>query len=178
MAACTVHRSRGRRRRGSDLRAVHRLREPIPVASRHQTATPRRTVTVTATVGADPITIGTLVRGARAVVLDERLRPVPAGVVGELYIAGAQLARGYHRRPALTAGRFVTNPYGAPGERMYRTGDTVRWVRRDGAYDLEYLGRNDFQVKVRGFRIELGEIDAVLARHTTVDFAATVGHRT
>jgi amino acid adenylation domain-containing protein len=124
------------------------------------------------------ITLGAPVEGTTELVLDERLRPVPAGVVGELYIAGAQLARGYHRRPALTAGRFVTNPFGAPGERMYRTGDTVRWVRRDGSFDLEYLGRNDFQVKVRGFRIELGEIDAVLARHRTVDFAATVGHRT
>ncbi|MFD6395686.1 non-ribosomal peptide synthase/polyketide synthase [Nocardia sp. NPDC060249] len=124
------------------------------------------------------ITLGAPVEGTTELVLDERLRPVPAGVVGELYIAGAQLARGYHRRPALTAGRFVTNPFGAPGERMYRTGDTVRWVRRAGSFDLEYLGRNDFQVKVRGFRIELGEIDAVLARHRTVDFAATVGHRT
>ncbi|MFC9470800.1 non-ribosomal peptide synthase/polyketide synthase [Nocardia sp. NPDC056952] len=124
------------------------------------------------------ITLGAPVEGTTELVLDERLRPVPAGVVGELYIAGAQLARGYHRRPALTAGRFVTNPFGAPGERMYRTGDTVRWVRREGSFDLEYLGRNDFQVKVRGFRIELGEIDAVLARHRTVDFAATVGHRT
>ncbi|WP_336081622.1 non-ribosomal peptide synthase/polyketide synthase [Nocardia sp. SSK8] len=125
-----------------------------------------------------PITLGAPVEGTTELVLDERLRPVPAGVVGELYIAGPQLARGYHRRPSLTAGRFVTNPYGAPGERMYRTGDTVRWVRRDGCFDLEYLGRNDFQVKVRGFRIELGEIDAVLARHPSVDFAATIGHRT
>ncbi|MFD3745032.1 non-ribosomal peptide synthase/polyketide synthase [Nocardia sp. NPDC058633] len=125
-----------------------------------------------------PVTLGAPVEGTTELVLDERLRPVPAGVIGELYIAGAQLARGYHRRPALTAGRFVTNPYGAPGDRMYRTGDTVRWVRRDGSYDLEYLGRNDFQVKVRGFRIELGEIDAVLGRHRTVDFAATLGHRT
>ncbi|MGW6120285.1 non-ribosomal peptide synthase/polyketide synthase [Nocardia sp. NPDC055165] len=124
------------------------------------------------------ITLGAPVEGTTELVLDERLRPVPAGIVGELYIAGAQLARGYHRRPALTAGRFVTNPFGAPGERMYRTGDTVRWVRREGSFDLEYLGRNDFQVKVRGFRIELGEIDAVLARHRTVDFVATVGHRT
>ncbi|TCJ99079.1 non-ribosomal peptide synthetase [Nocardia alba] len=124
------------------------------------------------------ITLGAPVEGTTELVLDERLRPVPAGVVGELYIAGAQLARGYHRRPALTAGRFVAHPFGAPGERMYRTGDTVRWVRRAGSFDLEYLGRNDFQVKVRGFRIELGEIDAVLARHRTVDFAATVGHRT
>ncbi|MFD4428862.1 non-ribosomal peptide synthase/polyketide synthase, partial [Nocardia sp. NPDC058497] len=125
-----------------------------------------------------PITLGAPVEGTTELVLDERLRPVPAGVVGELYIAGPQLARGYHRRPVLTAGRFVTNPYGAPGERMYRTGDTVRWVRSADFWDLEYLGRNDFQVKVRGFRIELGEIDAVLARHAAVDFAATIGHRT
>ncbi|MGW6727522.1 non-ribosomal peptide synthase/polyketide synthase [Nocardia sp. NPDC055029] len=125
-----------------------------------------------------PITLGAPVEGTTELVLDERLRPVPAGVVGELYIAGPQLARGYHRRPALTAGRFVTNPYGAPGERMYRTGDTVRWVRSADSWDLEYLGRNDFQVKVRGFRIELGEIDAVLARHAAVDFAATIGHHT
>ncbi|MEV0683556.1 non-ribosomal peptide synthase/polyketide synthase [Nocardia sp. NPDC050378] len=125
-----------------------------------------------------PITLGGPVEGTTELVLDERLRPVPAGVVGELYIAGAQLARGYHRRPALTASRFVTNPYGAPGERMYRTGDTVRWVRRGDTYDLEYLGRNDFQVKMRGFRIELGEIDAVLAKHPAVRFAVTIGHRT
>ncbi|WP_261774608.1 non-ribosomal peptide synthetase, partial [Nocardia neocaledoniensis] len=125
-----------------------------------------------------PITLGAPVEGTTELVLDERLRPVPVGVVGELYIAGAQLANGYHRRPVLTAGRFVANPHGAPGERMYRTGDTVRWVRRDSGHDLEYLGRNDFQVKVRGFRIELGEIDAVLARHAAVDFAATLGHRT
>ncbi|MFC4374718.1 non-ribosomal peptide synthase/polyketide synthase [Nocardia halotolerans] len=127
---------------------------------------------------ATPITLGAPVAGVTELVLDQRLRPVPVGVVGELYIAGAQLARGYHRRPALTAARFVTNPYGAPGERMYRTGDTVRWIRRNDVYELEYLGRNDFQVKVRGFRIELGEIDAVLARHPSVHFAATVGHRT
>src|SRR5690606_13355177 len=87
---------------------------------------------------------------------------------------GAQVARGYHDRPALTAARFVANPFDPSGARLYRTGDLVR-ITPEGT--LEYLGRNDFQVKIRGFRIELGEIDAVLAAHETVDFAVTVGHR-
>ncbi|MCB8909519.1 non-ribosomal peptide synthase/polyketide synthase [Rhodococcus rhodochrous] len=120
-----------------------------------------------------PITIGRPVAGVHALVLDSRLRPVPAGVAGELYLAGDVLARGYHRRPALTADRFVANPFGANGTRMYRTGDIVRW---DGQGRIEFAGRADFQVKVRGYRIELGEIDAALLTHPSVAFATTVGH--
>ncbi|MEV4124030.1 amino acid adenylation domain-containing protein [Nocardia sp. NPDC049707] len=123
------------------------------------------------------ITIGRPVPGGWAAVLDERLQPVPAGVTGELYLAGPALARGYHRRTGSTAERFVANPWGAPGDRMYRTGDLVRWVPDATAADweLEYLGRTDFQVKIRGFRIELGEIDAVLTTHPDVDYAVTLG---
>ncbi|MFZ2175125.1 MAG: amino acid adenylation domain-containing protein, partial [Rhodococcus sp. (in: high G+C Gram-positive bacteria)] len=125
-----------------------------------------------ALVPGEPITLGAPTRGVSEVVLDSRLRPVPVGVVGELYVSGRALASGYHRRPGLTAARFVAAPWGAPGERMYRTGDVVRW-RRDGT--LEYVGRSDFQVKIRGFRIEPGEIDAVLTDHPDVGFAVTIG---
>ncbi|MFD3743072.1 amino acid adenylation domain-containing protein [Nocardia sp. NPDC058633] len=121
-----------------------------------------------------PVTIGSLVGGVRGLVLDPWLRPVPAGTVGELYLAGAGVARGYHRRSGLTASRFVADPH-SRGERMYRTGDLVRWTDREGRFTLEYQGRSDFQVKVRGYRIELGEIDAALQRLPEIDFAITVG---
>ncbi|TSE01724.1 amino acid adenylation domain-containing protein [Skermania sp. ID1734] len=124
-----------------------------------------------------PITIGGPIRGVSAVVLDSRLNPVPVGVVGELYLAGPGLARGYQRRPSITAGRFVANPYGKPGERMYRTGDLVRWSRRTESPAIEYVGRTDHQVKIRGFRIELGDIDAALATHPDIEFSSTIGHK-
>ncbi|NLE79484.1 MAG: amino acid adenylation domain-containing protein, partial [Rhodococcus sp.] len=119
------------------------------------------------------VDIGRPARGFGALVLDTRLQPVAHGVPGELYITGPGLARGYHNRFALTADRFVANRFGKPGERMYRTGDVVRWRAND---TIEYIGRSDFQVKVRGFRIELGEIDAVLVHHPAIAFAATIGH--
>ncbi|MGV9415707.1 amino acid adenylation domain-containing protein [Nocardia sp. NPDC003693] len=139
--------------------------------------------TVAATISAPlrpgaPITIGGPLRGFGLAVLDTRLRPVPIGVPGELYLAGPALARGYHRRAALTAERFVANPFGRPGTRMYRTGDLVRWLPRPAGLELEYLGRGDHQVKIRGFRIEFGEIDAALVSFPGVRAATTIGYDT
>ncbi|MFD6464120.1 amino acid adenylation domain-containing protein, partial [Streptomyces roseolus] len=153
---------------------AHRLRE-LTGASLHNLYGPTEAavdVTAHEVVDADAHTvpIGTPVFNTQVYVLDNRLRPVPIGVPGELYLAGAQLARGYVGRPDLTGDRFVANPFGS-GTRMYRTGDLVSW-RSDG--ELEYLGRTDFQVKLRGQRLELGEIEAVLAAVPGVAQAAVV----
>ncbi|WP_280494772.1 amino acid adenylation domain-containing protein, partial [Nocardia asiatica] len=106
--------------------------------------------------------IGRAIPGLSAYVLDRRLRPAPVGVPGEIHVVGAQLSRGYLGRAGLTASRFVANPFGAPGSRMYRSGDIGRWRAGDGEGVLEYAGRGDQQVQLRGFRIELGEIEAAL----------------
>ena len=137
--------------------------------------------TIGVTIGAamsatDPVRLGGPIAGVDFLVLDARMLPVPFGLPGDLYIRGRALARGYLRRPDLTAASFVADPLGKPGERMYRTGDVVR-CRRDseGAPVLEYLGREDGQVKLRGLRLELGEIEAVLGEFPGVRSVVVVG---
>ncbi|MEV0383888.1 amino acid adenylation domain-containing protein [Nonomuraea sp. NPDC050643] len=165
-----------------DLRTLAIGGEPCPPELVARWATPSRRVldaygpsetTVYATTAAllpgEPVVIGRPVPNSRAYVLDDRLRPVPVGVTGEIYVAGSGVGRGYANRPGLTAERFVADPFGAPGERMYRTGDLGRYGA-DGA--ISYLGRVDTQVKLRGFRVELGEIETVLAAHPGVSVAA------
>ncbi|MFJ5116146.1 amino acid adenylation domain-containing protein, partial [Streptomyces sp. NPDC088551] len=132
--------------------------------------TSRRAEPEFVTPGAGSV-IGRALPHLRAYVLDTALRPVPQGVRGELYIAGGGLARGYLNRRGLSSVRFVADPFGGPGARMYRTGDTARW---NAAGTLDYLGRNDDQVKIRGFRIELGEIEALVAADPAVAQGAVV----
>ncbi|MFV9427520.1 amino acid adenylation domain-containing protein [Rhodococcus aetherivorans] len=149
-------------------RTVERAAKVLPQVKVHNLYGPTEAA-VEVTLDADPeVRIGSPTRGSVIgrpganvclYVLDRYLRPVPAGTPGELYIGGVQVAQGYLRRPALTAQRFVADPYGDPGDRLYRTGDLARWDARD---DLEYLGRGDDQIKLRGLRIELGELEAAL----------------
>ncbi len=138
---------------------------------------PTETTIWSATTQVEPssgrISIGGPIAGTQLYVLDESLEPVPDGAVGELWIGGVGVARGYLNRPALTAERFIADPFGesSTGDRLYRTGDRVRY---DSAGHLQFLGRVDHQVKLRGFRIELGEIETALLEHPSVEQAAVL----
>ncbi|MEU6602754.1 amino acid adenylation domain-containing protein [Streptomyces flaveolus] len=159
-------------------RHIRRFFSTHPQAELHNVYGPTETYAITAEVLTRDVAewptaapIGLPIPGQRVYVLDEGLRPVPPGVPGELYVAARGAARGYVNRPALTAERFVADPYGPVGSRMYRTGDLVRW-RADGK--LDYLGRTDHQVKVRGYRIEPAEIENILTACPGVDQAVVL----
>ncbi|WP_170944577.1 non-ribosomal peptide synthetase [Rhodococcus sp. 14-2483-1-1] len=144
---------------------ARRAREALPGARLDNLYGPTEAaIDVTAYTVADidsrsSVPIGKPVHNTGIRILGPHLRPVPLGVAGDLYIAGIQLAQGYHRRPSLTASRFVADPHGSPGDRLYRTGDIARW-RRSG--EVEFLGRADDQIKIRGQRVELGEVAAAI----------------
>ncbi|HEX8244726.1 MAG TPA: amino acid adenylation domain-containing protein, partial [Longimicrobium sp.] len=157
---------------------LQRLRERLPQVTLHNLYGPSEAATALMALCCAPeadratVPVGRPTANARAYLLDALGSPVPVGVPGELYIGGVGVARGYLHRPALTAERFVPDPFSAtPGARLYRTGDLGRWLA-DGR--IEYLGRNDAQVKVRGFRIEPGEVEARLQEHAAVREAAVV----
>lgn len=159
---------------------VRRTRAVMPELEIWNVYGPTET-TVNATVGRvsspDAISIGRPIANTRAYVLDHSGSPVPVGVPGELYIGGDGVCRGYRQRPALTAERFVPDPWGTqPGARLYRTGDRARWLT-DG--NLEFLGRVDRQVKLRGVRVELGELESVIGQHPAVrEVVVTARERT
>ncbi|MEV4706159.1 amino acid adenylation domain-containing protein [Actinoplanes sp. NPDC049316] len=175
---------------GSALRAAFSAAEALPadLARRwsrpglalHNSYGPTETTVVVSDHLLPPVApdtappIGRALPGHRMYVLDGRLQPAPIGVPGQLYLAGTGVAHGYLRRPGLTASRFVADPYGEPGERMYASGDLARW-RADG--QIEFLGRTDRQVKLRGQRIEPGEIEHALVRHPAVRQAVVTVHR-
>ena len=144
--------------------------EATVVATSYELSAPGDDSPAAAVDGGVPI--GRPIPGVRALVLDRHLAPLPVGVAGQLFLAGAGLAHGYYRRPQLTAERFVPDPLGVePGARLYATGDLCRWSA-DGL--LQYVGRSDHQVKLRGYRIDLAECESVLARHPEVRAAAVV----
>ncbi|WP_199552758.1 non-ribosomal peptide synthetase [Streptomyces sp. N35] len=160
-------------------RLVRRLREALPQARIvNSYGQSESFYATTFTLGAgdafddgDVAPIGTPLGNMRAYVLGPGLVPVPRGVVGELYVAGGCLGRGYHGRPALTAERYVPSPFGPAGERMYRTGDLARWTPGG---ELECVGRGDGQVKVRGFRIETAEVEAAITAHPGISEAVVI----